>query len=383
MPNKKIKVGVIFGGRSGEHEVSIVSAQSVLKFLDRKKYEIIPIGINKEGQWIAGYQAVEYLKEGIKTLPFKSIFLPDPTKQGLTKVDNKTLVPLSKNGSEFQKIDVILPIIHGTYGEDGCLQGLLEMANIAYAGCGVLGSAVGMDKVVQKQLFAQVGLPIVKYEYFLASEWKKNKKEIIKLLEKKLKYPLFTKPANTGSSVGIGKCHNQKELIAGINQAACFDRKIIVEEGVEDITEIEVAVLGNDQPKASVPGEIIPSNEFYDYDAKYVDGKTQAVIPAKLSKDLANLIRNYAISAFKVLDLSGMSRVDFLVTKDKKKIYLNEVNTIPGFTSISMYPKLWEASGLKYSDLLDKLIDLAIERHKQKESISTSYKPKNNWYKQK
>ncbi|MFA6321860.1 MAG: D-alanine--D-alanine ligase [Candidatus Buchananbacteria bacterium] len=381
MSKNKIKVGVIFGGRSGEHEVSIVSAQSVLKFLDRSKYEAVPIGITKQGQWIAGQKAVEYLKAGIKKLPFKSILIPDPTENRLTNVSEKTLAPVTETQKPFTKVDVIFPVMHGTYGEDGCLQGLLEMANIPYVGCGVLGSAVGMDKIVQKQIFAQAKLPIVEYVYFLSSAWSKNRQQIIKNIENKLKYPVFTKPANTGSSVGIGKCHNRQELIRGINEAARYDRKVIVEQGIENITEIEVSVLGNDKPRVSALGEIIPSNEFYDYDAKYVDGKTQAVIPAKLSAELTKKIKAYAIEAFKVLDLSGLSRVDFLLSKDKKRIYLNEVNTLPGFTSISMYPKLWEAVGLSYSKLLNELIDLAIKRHQQKNQLLTSYQPKQDWYK--
>jgi len=378
----KLKIGVIFGGRSGEHEVSIVSAQSVIKALDKKKYEVIPIGITKSGEWIAGNLALGYLKAGVKNLPFKSLLPPDPTEQKLIKVRDRKLALMCREAKpELTKLDVVLPVMHGTYGEDGCLQGFLELANIAYVGCGVLGSAVGMDKIVQKQLFAQVGLPIVKYDWFLSSEWQRQKTAIIKRLEKNITYPMFTKPANTGSSVGVGKCHNRRELIAGIDDAARYDRKVIVEQGIEDISEIEVAVLGNDAPKASVPGEIIASNEFYDYDAKYVDGKSQAVIPAKLPPAMTKKIRTDAVLAFKTLDLSGLARVDFLVTKDARKIYLNEVNTIPGFTSISMYPKLWEASGLPYVKLLDQLINLAQERHRQKNRLLTSYQPKQDWYK--
>ncbi|MFA6254532.1 MAG: D-alanine--D-alanine ligase family protein [Patescibacteria group bacterium] len=377
----KIKVGVIFGGRSGEHEVSIVSAQSVMKALDRNKYEVIPIGVTKEGKWIAGPQAVQFLKEGLKKLPFKSVLTPDPTEKHLVKVKEKGLVPLKSQGSSITNLDVVFPLIHGTYGEDGKLQGLLELANIAYIGAGVLGSALGMDKIVQKQLFAEVGLAITKYTWFLSQDWPRKRKNILSQLEKELKYPMFTKPANTGSSVGVGKCHNQKELILGIGDASQYDRKVIVEQGINNISEIEVAVLGNDNPKASVPGEIIASNEFYDYDAKYVDGKSQAIIPAKLPQAVVKKIQRMAVEAFKVLDLSGMARVDFLVTKGRYQIYLNEVNTIPGFTSISMYPKLWQASGLSYSDLLGELIKLAIERFKEKNKLKTSYQPKQDWYK--
>jgi len=381
MPNKrKLKIGVIFGGRSGEHEVSIISAQSVMKYLDKKKYEVIPIGITKQGKWIAGPQAVEFLKEGIKKLPFKSILPPDPTENHLVKVKEKGLVPVSSQKPSMTNVDVIFPVMHGTYGEDGKLQGLLEMANIAYVGADVLGSAVGMDKVIQKQLFSQADLPIVKYDWFLSKDWPRDQKNILQSLKRGLGYPMFTKPANLGSSVGIGKCHNQKELILGIKDAIKYDRKVIVEQGIENVHEIEVSVLGNAKPKASVPGEIIASNEFYDYDAKYIDGQSQAVIPAKLPAKVIKQIQEIAIKAFRSLDLAGMARVDFLVKRGNHKIYLNEVNTIPGFTSISMYPQLWEATGLSYPKLLDKLIELAIERHEEKNSLATSYQPKEDWY---
>jgi len=378
---KKIKIGVIFGGRSGEHEVSIVSAQSVMKALNKAKYEVIPIGITKEGKWIAGPKAVEFLKEGLKKLPFKSVLAPDPTERQLVSVKEKNLVPAGSAAFGPTKVDVIFPVMHGTYGEDGKLQGLLEMANIAYVGAGVLGSALGMDKIAQKQIFAQQGLSIVKYDFFLSKEWQENKNKIIKRLEKNLKYPMFVKPANTGSSVGVGKCYNRQELIACIKDASQYDLKIIVEQGIENISEIEVAVLGNNKPKASVPGEIVPSNEFYDYDAKYVDGKSQAIIPAKLPVKIIKEIQELAKRAFLSLDLAGMARIDFFVVKKTKKIYLNEVNTLPGFTAISMYPQLWQASGLSYSELLSKLIDLALERFNEKNELSTSYQPKQDWYK--
>jgi len=375
---KKIRVGVIFGGRSGEHEVSIVSAQSVMAALSKKKYEVIPIGITKQGKWIAGSQAVKFLKDGMKKLPFKSHLTADPTERRLIKTsdDSSKLIRSSAD-----KLDVIFPVLHGPYGEDGTIQGMLELAGIPYVGAGVLGSAVAMDKIIQKQITDQAGLPSTKYDWFLTQDWKEDRQLIIRRLEQNLKYPMFTKPANLGSSVGIGKCHNRKELIAGITAATRYDRRVIVEEGIENIHEIEVAVLGNDKPKASVPGEIIASNEFYDYDAKYIDGKSQAVIPAKLPAAVIKKIQTIAVAAFKALDLAGMARADFLVTKNRHQIYLNEVNTIPGFTAISMYPKLWQVSGLKYSELLDRLIQLALERHSQKTRLATSFKPKNDWYK--
>ncbi|MAF13310.1 MAG: D-alanine--D-alanine ligase A [Parcubacteria group bacterium] len=356
--NSKIKVGVIFGGKSGEHEVSIVSAQSVMKALDRKKYQVIPIGITKDGKWIT-------------TNPVISL------KSGKIKEKGAELIP----DSLLKRFDVVFPVLHGSYGEDGTVQGMLEMADIAYVGAGVLGSAVAMDKVVQKQLCDQVKIPSVKYDWFLAKDWKNNKSKILKQIKGRgLKFPMFAKPANLGSSVGISKCHNHKELILGVNDAVKYDTKVIVEQGIDNAHEIEIAVLGNDNPKTSVPGEIISSNEFYDYDAKYVDGSSEEVIPAKLPNKVIKQIQVYAVEAFKVLNLSGMARIDFLVTKKGHKVYLNEANTIPGFTSISMYPKLWQASGLAYSKLLEKLIDLAIERYDEKNKLSTEYQPKEVWY---
>src|SRR3989339_83663 len=287
----KLRVGVIFGGRSGEHEVSIASAQSVMKSLDGKKYDTIPIGITKKGAWIVGSKAVTYLKNGLKKIPAKSMLAPDPTEHHLVSVGH------GRAKSSPFALDVVIPVIHGTYGEDGTLQGLFELANIPYVGAGVLGSAVGMDKVVQKQLFSAVGLPIVRYQWFLSSSWKKNKRQIYSKIEKNFSYPMFTKPSNAGSSVGISKCHNRRELILGVNDAVQYDRKIVVEQGIENIHEIEVSVLGNDTPRASVPGEIIPSNEFYDYDAKYVDGKSQAIIPAKLPVTVMRQLRELAVRA--------------------------------------------------------------------------------------
>ena len=378
---KKLKIGVIFGGRSGEHEVSVVSAQSVMKALDKKKYEVIPIGITKQGKWIAGPQAVKILKQGSKKLPYKSIMTADPTEQGLTDVTEKGLSKATGVGAT-QQIDVIFPVLHGPYGEDGTIQGMLELANLPYVGAGVLGSALAMDKVIQKQLCNAAGLQSVPFDWFLAKDWKKNQNAILNRLGKTLKYPMFVKPVNMGSSVGISKAKNKKELIKGINDAIQYDRKILIEQGIENIHEIEIAVLGNDNPKASAPGEIIPSGEFYDYDAKYVDGKTKEIANTKaLPKNVVKKIQHMAIEAFKVVNLSGMARIDFIVTKKRHKIYLNEVNTIPGFTSISMFPKLWQASGLTYTKLIDKLIDLAIERHKEKNQLSTEFKPKKDWYK--
>ncbi len=374
MNTSKLRVGVIFGGRSGEHEVSLVSATSVIEALDKDKYEVVPIGITQEGRWISSDESLRLLKsgQGIEHEPDR-LLLPDPTKQFLAS--------LNESAHRELKLDVIFPVVHGSYGEDGTLQGLLELANIPYVGAGVLASSVGMDKIVQKQLHSQAGLPVVKYAWFLSSECKANPKKVLAAVETTLKYPVFVKPSNAGSSVGISKSHNKKELLDALTLAAQFDRKIIVEQGIKNVREIEVSVLGNDKPVASVPGEIIPSNEFYDYDAKYVDGKSVAVIPARLPKNIVKQIQQLAVKAFTTLDGAGMARVDFFVVKKMNKIYLNEINTIPGFTSISMYPKLWEASGLSYSALLDRLIQLALERHAGKNSLRTTYQPAKAWYK--
>jgi D-alanine-D-alanine ligase len=366
----KLKVGVIFGGRSGEHEVSLVSATSVIKSLDKEKYEVVPIGITQSGRWLSSDRTLQMLKskDGLEH-ESERFLIPEPNRQAL----------MSINGDNSSQLDVVFPVVHGTYGEDGTLQGLLELANIPYVGAGVLGSAVGMDKIVQKQLYEQAGIPIAKYVWFLSSECKAKPRKVVAEIEKHLKYPVFTKPANTGSSVGISKAHNRKELIEYLRVAAEYDRKVVVEQGVKNAREIECAVLGNDEPIASIAGEIIPSNEFYDYDAKYVDGKSTSIIPATLPGRIVKEVQRYAVEAFRVLDLAGMARVDFFVTK-KNKIYLNEVNTIPGFTSISMYPKLWEASGISYSELLDRLISLAIKRNREKNALRTSYQPTKDWY---
>jgi D-alanine-D-alanine ligase len=287
---------------------------------------------------------------------------------------------VANEGDSPQPLDVIFPVVHGTYGEDGTLQGLLELADIPYVGAGVLASSVGMDKIVQKQLFAEAGLPIVRYVGIHSSQCRDESATVVRRVEKRLRYPVFVKPANTGSSVGISKAHNREELRAGLRLAAEYDRKVIVEQGVKDAREIECSVLGNDDPEASIPGEIIPSNEFYDYDAKYVDGKSTAIIPAKLPRAVTSTIRKLAVEAFRVIDCSGMARVDFFVTKGRGKVFLNEINTIPGFTAISMYPKMWESSGVSYPQLLDRLITLAIERHREMASRRTTFTPGKEWY---
>ncbi len=372
----KIRVGVLFGGRSAEHEVSLVSAASIIDALDREKYVVFPIGITPEGRWLSSQDAIKLLKEksSVENLP-EHLILPDPRKQGLVEINNSGL-------SGIQNIDVVFPVMHGTFGEDGTVQGLLELAGVPYVGAGVLGSAVGMDKMIQKQVLEAAKIRVAQGLSFLISEFEGDQKKIIGRIEEELQYPCFVKPSNTGSSIGISKAHNRKELIDAAALAGQYDRKIIVEKSIEKAREIECGVLGNDKPAASVLGEIIPSNEFYDYDAKYVDGKSTAIIPADIPKWAVRKIQYIACKAFKVLDCSGMARVDFLVQGNGSKIFLNEINTIPGFTSISMFPKLWGASGLSYPELLDKVIQLAIERHRAKSLLKTTYTPKKDWYKE-
>lgn len=377
--NKKIRVGVLFGGRSAEHEVSLVSATSVMQNLDRKKYEVVPIGISKDGRWIAGPKALEFLKSGTESLPsgLRRTLVPEP------QVGRTSLVPFSRGASSEEqgmRVDVIFPVLHGTFGEDGTVQGLLELADIPYVGAGVLGSALGMDKIAQKLVYKAHRLPTPDFVYITQAEYKKSPKNFQKLCLRKVKFPCFVKPANLGSSVGISKVHNMKQLVKALVLAFRYDNRVIVEKSIERALEIECSVLGNDKTRSSVPGQIISSNEFYDDDAKYVDGKSKAVIPAPLPVKTTKLVRQLAEKAFKVLDLAGMARVDFLVQPGSWRVYLNEVNTIPGFTSISMYPKLWQASGLSYSSLLTALINLALERKLARRRLSTSYQPKKAWF---
>ncbi len=372
---KKIRVGLVFGGRSGEHEVSLASASAVQANLDQEKYEVVPIGITKTGTWLLGteprqLQAVEQQEHAAidiaPTAQTTAVTLTgDPSVRRLIPVQNGP--DLGSQGM----LDVILPVLHGTYGEDGSLQGLLDMANVPYVGCGVLGAALGMDKEKMKMVFESAGLPNVAYLVFRRNEWERVPATVLDRIEQRLSYPTFVKPANLGSSVGINKAHNRQELEHAINVATEYDRKIIVEQGI-NCREFECAVLGNDEPLASVIGEIVSSGEFYDYNAKYIDGKSQPVIPAEIPQETAEEMRCQAIAAFAALDLNGLSRVDFFMERETGKIYINEVNTMPGFTEISMYPKLWAASGLSYTQLLDRLIELAIERHEDRQRNRTS-----------
>jgi D-alanine-D-alanine ligase len=374
---KKLRIGILFGGRSGEHEVSLLSAASILKSIDQTKYEVIPIGITKQGQWLTSTDAQHLLAGSTKPAPIQK-------KSTSKSVALRHEAIAQQNGSLAQSLDVIFPVLHGTFGEDGTIQGLFELADIAYVGSGVLGSATGMDKSAMKQLFAAAGLPQTPHVNLLRSEWKADAKRCIKRIEKKLTYPVFVKPANLGSSVGISKVHDRSELAPAMDLAASFDRKLIIEQGVggpgAKPRELEVAVLGNDSPEASVVGEIVPGAEFYDYNAKYHSDASIPIIPAQLTKSESKQIREMAIAAFRACDCAGLARVDFLMepaTKNKKgreskaaRIYLNEINTMPGFTSISMYPKLWEATGLPYKQLIDRLISLAAERQQEKQQTT-------------
>jgi D-alanine-D-alanine ligase len=402
----KIRVGILFGGRSGEHEVSLLSAASVLKAIDKTRYEVVPIGITKDGRWLTAEHA-ERLLRGDAALPGadKSVRATQQLRAGdpgatpgaavLATGESVVVPPEPRRDSGLQpfqtdaklsdmslrraadraiNVDVIFPVLHGTFGEDGTIQGLLELADMAYVGAGVLGSAAGMDKDVMKALFRTAGLPMVKHVTVLRSAWESAPRKVVKLVESKLKYPVFVKPANLGSSVGISKAHDRKELGPAIDEAAKFDRKIVIEEGVggkkHKAREIECAVLGNDNPKASVAGEIVPCKEFYDYDAKYLAEGSELVIPAKLTKAEMKRVQALAVAAFQAVDCSGLARVDFLMEpgprNKPRKMYVNEINTMPGFTAISMYPKLWAATGVSYPELIDRLIQLGMERHRDK-----------------
>jgi D-alanine-D-alanine ligase len=356
-PEKRMRVGILFGGRSGEHEVSLASAASVIRALDPRKYQAVPIGIAKDGRWLVGRSAHDMLAEVLKSGERVSL-PPDPT--------SAALVPLGEAAEHRSvAVDVIFPVLHGTFGEDGTVQGLLELAGLPYVGAGVLASAVGMDKDVQKRLFEQAGMPIVPFFAFRRSEWERRRPAILRLIKKKLRFPLFTKPATLGSSVGMTRVKTAKELPAAIDLAAEFGLKIVVERGING-REIEVSVLGNDDIRASIPGEIVPHREFYDYTAKYLEEGTRLVIPAPLTRKQVIVFQDYAVRSFRAIDGAGMARCDFFLERRSGKIFVNELNTIPGFTAISMYPKLWEASGLPYPRLIDRLIELALELHRQK-----------------
>jgi D-alanine-D-alanine ligase len=384
---KRLRIGVLYGGRSGEHEVSLASAAAVFANLDRNRYEPVAIRIEKDGRWALAdkppvaasaaevieqsrVEAARQVRTGrevhlvsrpseetilsIKRAPQAS---PEPTEASVTGLH----------------LDVIFPVLHGPYGEDGTIQGLLELANVPYVGAGVAASALGMDKALMKVLFSARGLPVCDYRVVLRRDWEREGNAIAAELEQRLRFPMFVKPANLGSSVGISKAKDPAGLRTAMDLAGSFDRKIVVEAAVPNAREIECGVLGNEDVQTSVPGEVIPSREFYDYEAKYLDESSRTVIPAELPQAVADEIRRLAVAAFQAIDCAGMARVDFLLARDTGAIVLNEVNTIPGFTTISMYSKMWEASGVSYPALIDRLVELALERHAAKQHLRTSF----------
>jgi len=366
---KRMRVGVIFGGRSVEHDVSLVSARSVLRNLDPGRYEVVAIGITRRGKWVTSSNAEQLIDRGLDWEGAEGCVLPaDPAAGGLLRHPRGAAAPVA------EPLDVVFPVVHGGQGEDGTLQGLLELANLPYVGAGVMASSVGMDKDMMKRIFREAGLPIVASRTLLRSRWEETREVLLRELPAELGFPCFVKPANTGSSVGISKARDARQLAEGIALAFRYDRKAVVEAAV-DAREIECSVLGNDDPIASVPGEIVPCNEFYDYEAKYLDEGSRLIIPADLPPERAEEVRRVAVEAFRAVDGAGMARVDFFLDRKSGRLLLNELNTIPGFTPISMYPKLWEAAGIAYSDLLDRLVLLALERHREKGSSVTDFQP--------
>lgn len=370
MPShKRIRVGVVFGGRSGEHEVSLRSARSIMDALDRDRYEVLPIGITKEGRWIAGGDPFRRLVDGgAESGPVALLGEPgDPTLKAIEPAGGET-----RSLRDIAALDVVFPVLHGPYGEDGTIQGLLELADIPYVGAGVVGSAVGMDKAIFKAVMVAHGIPVLPHVLVLRSEWEADREATLDRVDAALRYPVFTKPCNLGSSVGISKARDRAGLAAALDDAARYDRRLLVEQGIT-AREIEVSVLGNESPIASVPGEVVPGNEFYSYKDKYIDDKAQLLIPAPLDEATTQRVRSLAVAAYAAIDAAGLARCDFLLDKDSGEVWLNEINTIPGFTSISMYPKLWEASGVPYPELVNRLIELALERHADRRRNKTSY----------
>jgi D-alanine-D-alanine ligase len=365
--NNKLKLGVIYGGRSGEHEISLISARSVLSVIDPKKHDVIEIGITRQGQWVVGENLLKKLEQEHYQELTPAIFLPSPQNPGIYTLKNGTMTLLST-------LDVVFPVLHGTYCEDGTLQGLLELADIAYVGAGVLGSAVCMDKGLFKDVMIANNIPTLAFKIFGRTEIESDPETCLSKAESIAPYPLFTKPANLGSSVGISKCTNRSDLLEGLMQAAQYDRRILVEKGIQNPREIEISVLGNENPTASMPGEIIPKDIFYTYAEKYINETAELLIPAEIDQKRITQIQSLAVKAYKATDCAGMGRVDFLIDRENDDLYLNEINTIPGFTKISMYPKLWEASGLPYPKLIEKLIRLALARKAQRDKTEREYR---------
>jgi len=370
MTDQKIKVGVLFGGRSGEHEISLLSARSILSVMDPEKFDVIQIGITHDGSWLVGEDLLNQFssEEKLNSLTTAMIF-PDPERSGLYVIHPSEEGEIIK---QLSRLDVVFPILHGTFGEDGTIQGLLELAEIAYVGAGVLGSSVGMDKGVFRDVMRANEIPQVETIIVTRNEVEQSLGDVIERAEALAPYPLFTKPANLGSSVGITKCVNRSDLMEGLLDAARYDRRLLVEKGI-NAREIEVSVLGNDDPIASVPGEVIPAADFYSYEAKYIDDRSELLIPAPVPFEVTQQVRNLAVRAYRAVDCAGMARVDFLLDKDSGELFLNEMNTIPGFTKISMYPKLWEASGLSYEELVTRLLELAIERRSERDRTEWRY----------
>ncbi len=370
MPNK-LTVGVLFGGRSGEHAVSLRSAASVMEAMDRDRYRVFPVGITEQGRWLAGGDPMAALQNNeIPGDCFHAVLDVDPQKPRLLLLDPGE----PERIHEFVDLDLVFPVLHGPYGEDGTLQGLLELAGLPYAGSGVLASAAGMDKVVMKILFRHMGLPVGDFIYFNSIRWSQEKDQLMEQVKQKLGYPCFVKPANLGSSVGVSKASDPSSLVTGVEEAMRYDSKVVVEAFIKG-REIECSILGDEAPLASVPGEIIPCNEFYDYWAKYIDNRSDLIIPAPMDESMEQKVKEYAIAAFQAVELSGLARVDFFLDEEANQLYVNEVNTMPGFTSISMYPKLWEASGVPYPELIDRLIQIALQRHRRKKMLLTSFEP--------
>lgn len=375
MAGRRLRVGVLFGGRSGEHEVSLQSARAVMAALQQAGHEVVPIGITSEGRWLVGGDPLQALSSGTAGGERTVTMLPEPGRTGLVPLNDRedALEPLQlQPGAVVGSVDLLFPVLHGTYGEDGTVQGLFELAAVPYAGAGVLGSALGMDKVVQKTLWRGLGLPVTDFVSVRRRDFEHDPERILSELEASLGYPCFTKPANLGSSVGVSKANNRQELELGLQTASRYDAKLIVERGV-DARELEVGVLGNDEPIASVVGEILPGAEFYDYRAKYIDSGSRAVIPADISPEVAREVQHLAVRAFKAVDGSGLARVDFFLERNSAKLYLNEINTMPGFTRISMYPKLWEASGVPFDELVSRIAELGLERARERARNQTRY----------
>jgi len=364
----RLRVAVLFGGRSGEHEVSLASAQSVMEAMDRKKYEIYPVGITKLGRWITEGDPMSLLQSGLEE---KDKGMDMGKALAVVGGHDLTVESVSPK-ADFPDVDVVFPVLHGTYGEDGTVQGLLELADVPYVGAGVLGSALGLDKIAQKAVLSASDIPVVPCLAVTRARWREEPEEVLSDVEGRFAYPIFVKPANLGSSVGVSKTRDRDELGAGLDLAARYDRRLLVEAAI-NAREIECSVLGNDEPTASLPGEVVPCNEFYDYEAKYIDGESELHIPADLDEEMVQKIQEMAVRAFRAIDCAGMARVDFFLCRDTGALYVNELNTVPGFTKISMYPKLWEASGLPYPKLIDRLIEYALARHEEKRASTTSY----------